>query len=36
MWYPWHHIASYWGFFVLNDGAKINSYNPQIMWVKTQ
>jgi hypothetical protein len=31
MWYPLHHIASYRGFFVANDGAKFNYCNPQIM-----
>jgi hypothetical protein len=31
MWYPWHYTTSYWGFFVVNDGVKINSCNPQIM-----
>lgn len=31
IWYPWHHSASYQRFFIFNDGAKMNSYNPQIM-----
>jgi hypothetical protein len=30
-WYPFHHVSSYWGLFVVNDGEKINSCNPQTM-----
>jgi hypothetical protein len=31
LWYPIHHLLGYWGFFIVNDGAKINYCNPHIM-----
>jgi hypothetical protein len=31
MWYPFRHVSNYWAFFVVNDSAKINSINPQVM-----
>jgi hypothetical protein len=31
IWYPWYHITSYWGFFVVNDGAQIIYCHPQMM-----
>jgi len=31
MWYPFCNLSNYWAFFVVNDGAKINSINLQVM-----
>jgi hypothetical protein len=31
MWYPFCNVLNYWAFFVVNDNAKINSINLQVM-----
>jgi hypothetical protein len=31
MWYPFYNVSNYWAFVVLNDSAKINSINLQVM-----
>lgn len=32
IWYPWHCLTSYLGFSIVNDGAQVNSCNPQVIW----
>jgi hypothetical protein len=31
MWYPFYNVSNYWAFVVINDSAKINSINLQVM-----
>jgi len=31
MWYPFYNVSNYWAFVIVNDSAKINSINLQVM-----